>query len=457
MEKTCDTVPGIEAGILDNALVMIAVLGEKGEIVSWNHAAETITGYMQEEVIGRNTVWKDLYPDREYRSIVTMKIATILKTNNYFQNLETTIRTRSGESRTILWNTKTILSGGIKQSIAVGMDITGTREAMMFRESIIDNAHVFITVSDLKGTIRVWNKAAEKISGYTAEEVIGSRDIWEKVYPDPDYRRNVIQKISRIIAGHNHLDTMETTILTKSGEQRDMSWTTRQIEFGGIPHQIRIGLDITDMREAMMFRDSIIDNAYVLITVIGPKGTILVWNKAAEMITGYAHDDVIGRRDIWKKIYPDPEYRRTVTRKISQIIAEHNFFENLETTIITKAGERRDISWNTRQIGFSGIHHEIAIGRDITEQRKAEEALVAYMTEMTMRLKQPIGIIGETLLESAQLIKDGLLTNEEIILMLEGQARNAAQVEVNFGEFQTAIVQKNRRIPEAYRKFLDGE
>jgi hypothetical protein len=78
------------------------------------------------------------------------------------------------------------------------------------------------------------------------------------------------------------------------------------------------------------------------------------------------------------------------------------------------------------------------------------------MTEMTMRLKQPVGIVSETLLESAQLIKEGMLTQDEIILMLEGQARNAARIGENIQEFQTAIVEKNRAIPEAYRKFLEG-
>ena len=78
------------------------------------------------------------------------------------------------------------------------------------------------------------------------------------------------------------------------------------------------------------------------------------------------------------------------------------------------------------------------------------------MTEMTMRLKQPIGIISDTLLESAQLIKDGLLTHDEIIMILEGQARKTSQIEANIREFQTAIVSKNRQIPEAYRKFLEG-
>jgi PAS domain S-box-containing protein len=334
MERTNGEKSCIDAGILDNALVMIAVLGEEGQIVSWNHAAENITGYLQKEVSGSNAIWKDLYPDKDYRKSVTQKIADILKTNNYFENFETTIRTRSGESRIILWNTKKILEGGLPRTITVGMDVTAEREAKVFRESIIENANV-------------------------------------------------------------------------------------------------------------------------LITVLGPKGTILVWNKAAEMITGYASDEVIGRREIWKKLYPDKEYRHSITQKISGIISEQNYFENLETTILTKNHDTKIISWNTRQVGTGGVYHDIAIGRDITEQRKAEEALVAYMTEMTMRLKQPVGIISNTLVESAQLIKEGMLTPEEIITVLEGQARNAAQIEANIREFQAAIVEKNRSIPEAYRKFLE--
>ena len=49
-----------------------------------------------------------------------------------------------------------------------------------------------------------------------------------------------------------------------------------------------------------------------------------------------------------------------------------------------------------------------------------------------------------------------MLTHEEIITVLERQARNASRIEANIQEFQTAIVEKNRSIPEAYRKFLKG-
>jgi PAS domain S-box-containing protein len=314
---------------------MIAVLGEKGRIVSWNHAAETITGYARDEVVGNNRIWKLLYPDKDYRNSVTRKILEILRARNYFENLETTIRTRTGESRIILWNTKEIKENGIFRTITVGMDVTTHRESDVFRESIIDNAHV-------------------------------------------------------------------------------------------------------------------------LLAVLDPRGNIQVWNKAAETITGYSREEVLGHRDVWKQLYPDPEYRRGITQRIAGILSTGNYFENLETTILTKAGDRRIISWNTRQIGGAGAYHEIAIGCDITAQRMAEEALVGYMAEMAMRIKQPVVIIRDNLKDAARMIREGKLEPEEIAMLLDSQVRNAAQVSENVDEFQKAIVEKNKEIPEAYRKFLGG-
>ena len=326
----------IEAGILENALVLIAVLEKSGRIVAWNHAAETITGYSKDEVIGSTLVWKNLYPDAEYRNSVTARIAAILKEKNYFENFETTITTRSGESRIILWNTKEISGSGKKRVVTAGLDITRQKELDAFRESVVDNANV-------------------------------------------------------------------------------------------------------------------------LITVLGRKGEVFLWNTAAEEITGYPRADVVGSREIWKELYPDPAYRKIVTKKITEIIASHRYFENLDTTITTKSGGFRVISWNTREIGTGTSRLSIAIGRDITEQRKAEEALIAYMTEMAMRIRQPVGIIRDNLQDIADLIRTGKVTPEDTALLLDGQVRNATQVMANVQEFQKAIVEKNRAIPEAYRKFLEGD
>ncbi|RPH73235.1 PAS domain S-box protein [bacterium] len=321
---------------------------------------------------------------------------------------------------------------------------------------ILDNALVMIAVLEKKGRIVSWNHAAETITGYSKEEAIGNVEIWKKLYPDKEYRDSVTKRIQEILSQKNYFENFETIIRTRSGESRTMVWNTKLIFERGLPRTITVGMDVTMEREANAFRESIIDNAYVLITVLDPKGRVQVWNKAAEVITGYPASEVIGQKDIWKKLYPDAGYRHVITKKISTIISEHNYFENLETKIFTKNQEQRIISWNTRQIEFGGITHEIAIGRDITEQRKAEKALVAYMTEMTMRLKQPVGIIRATLLEAVELIRQGMLTQDEIIVLLETQARNAAQIQANIQEFQAAVVEGNQSIPELYRNFLEG-
>jgi PAS domain S-box-containing protein len=336
--------------------------------------------------------------------------------------------------------------------------MTGTTGAQSecIESGIMENALVLIAVLDKKGTIFKWNPAAVSITGYTKEEVIGNANVWKLLYPDKDYRRSVTSKIKKILAEKNYFENLETTIKTKSGEFRSILWNTKEILWEGDSKVISVGIDITSQKEMDAFSRSIIDNANVLMAVMASHGRVLVWNKGAESITGYSRDEVVGTSMIWKRLYPDIEYRRTITRQITGIIAEQRYFENLVTTILTKNGKRRIISWNTKQIEASGGHHEIAIGRDITKQRHAEEALLAYMSEMVMRLRQPIEIVRENLQETIDLINEGKITKEEMITMLKGQVRNATQIAANIREFQQLIVEKNTDIPDAYRKFLEG-
>lgn len=322
---------------------------------------------------------------------------------------------------------------------------------------ILENALVMIAVMEGAGKIVAWNHAAETITGYTKEDAIGDTTVWKKLYPDETYRNSVTARISAILKENNYFENFETTIRTKAGERRTILWNTKQISSSGKKRVVTAGLDITKQKEQEAFLESIVKNANVLITVLGPKGEVLLWNTAAEEITGYSRAEAVGSGAIWKRVYPDPVYRKTVTTKITEIISSRRYFENLETRVTIKTGETRIITWNTREIGSGTKRLSIAIGRDITEQRKAEEALIAYMTEMAMRIKQPVGIIRDNLQDAAGLIRAKKITLEEAAMILDGQVRNATQVMANVQEFQKAIVEKNRAIPEAFRKFLEGD
>ena len=132
------------------------------------------------------------------------------------------------------------------------------------------------------------------------------------------------------------------------------------------------------LRDMSVFQENIISNARVWIMVLDGKGTILLWNTAAEEITGYKAVEILGKRDIWKFLYPEKEYRSQITRHIKQIISEKKYLENFETTIHTKSGDEKIISWNTRDFPeVSGQKQKyIAIGMDVTDRRLAEQRLL---------------------------------------------------------------------------------
>lgn len=301
-----------------------------------------------------------------------------------------------------------------------------------------------IAVLGEKGRVVFWNQGAEMITGYPPNDVLGSNAVWRDLYPEKAYRDSITLQIAGILKTKNSFKNFETNIRTRLGESRIILWNTRKIPGAGPARTIAVGIDVTTEREAMAFRDSIIENANLLIAVLDPDGTVRIWNKAAVAITGYSPIEVIGRRDIWKKLYPVPEYRREITDRITRIIAEQNYLEDIETTIRTKGGESRVISWNTRQAGSKGTYHEIAIGRDVTRRHKAEEAMASLMDGMTVRLKEPAGMMRSRLLESARLMKEGKISTGEIIAMLESQARNAEHIETTIRELQSAIAGMDR-------------
>jgi len=122
---------------------------------------------------------------------------------------------------------------------------------------------------------------------------------------------------------------------------------------------------------------AIINNANVWFTVIDPDTQVIIWNTAAEEISGYSRDEVIDRSDIWKQIYPDPSKRRKISDRISEIISSETLLENFETTIPTQSGEERHILWNTNPLAGSDgtLLGYVVIGRDVTELARAIDEL----------------------------------------------------------------------------------
>lgn len=131
-----------------------------------------------------------------------------------------------------------------------------------------------------------------------------------------------------------------------------------------------------DLSLLNQFRESIIDNANIWINVLDAQARVTVWNKAAEQISGYRRDEVIGGDGIWALLYPDEDYRNDIARRVKSILEDGLEVEGFETRMRCRDGGHKIISWNQRRFfSESGEIGSIAIGQDVTERKRLQQEL----------------------------------------------------------------------------------
>jgi PAS domain S-box-containing protein len=273
------------------------------------------------------------------------------------------------------------------------------RESENKLDAIIRGSPIPQFVIDSNHRVTHWNEALEKYSGIKAEDIIGTNQHWRAFYP---HERpcmtdllidGAIEKIPELYEEKFAKSTLiegayeGTDFFPQMGQSGVWLYYTAAL-IRGIDGRI-IGAmetleDITGRKNAEMtvqkllqFQNSALMNANVLLFVIDPNGIVKIWNKAAESITGYTAGEVVGSNTIWRRLYPEKEYRRLITSKILPIIKNNNFLENLETTVRCRNGDQKVVSWNTKAMTdeIGSLSGYIAIGLDITAHKRAEEAL----------------------------------------------------------------------------------
>lgn len=114
------------------------------------------------------------------------------------------------------------------------------REQSDLLQTIFDNVPAMISVYDPQIKDIRLNKAFEKITGWSREE-LQNYNVMELVYPDPEYRQMVAQFMQSLQPGYKDLRMM-----TKSGKIIETSWANIQIPDG---RQVGIGIDISDRKQ----------------------------------------------------------------------------------------------------------------------------------------------------------------------------------------------------------------
>lgn len=276
-------------------------------------------------------------------------------------------------------------------------------------QAILDNARDAIISIDQSGRITLFNRCAERIFGYSADEALG-KDV-SILMPSPyreehaayleNYEKTGIQRAIGQIR--------EVQARRKSGEVFPTELSVSEVRFGDDVTYVAILRDVTERRNAEEalrnerdFAERLIDTAQVIVLVLDPEGRIVLYNRYMEEICGFRLEETHGKD--WFSIFVPAARRERIRKAFFERLPDINVQGGIDAILI-RNGSTREIEWQVRSLKNSqgqsiGV---LAIGQDVTERNRAGRrraaqyavtrvlAEAASLAEATPKLLQAIG------------------------------------------------------------------
>ncbi|PYI91686.1 MAG: hypothetical protein DME97_12380 [Verrucomicrobia bacterium] len=239
---------GLNRALLDSALDCIITMDASGSVTEFNAAAQHVFGYSREEAVGQELASLIIPP--AFRERHRQGLRHYLETGEgpvLGRRIEIT-GVRSDGSEILVELAITVLQVQGKPAFTAYLrDITDRKrgeEAIRRLAAIIESSDDAIISKDLSGIITSWNAAAERLFGYTPEEIIGQ----PLITLIPPERRDEEPRILERIQRGEPIEHYDTVRRRKDGSLLDISVTVSPVkdQNGQIIGASKIARDITE-------------------------------------------------------------------------------------------------------------------------------------------------------------------------------------------------------------------
>jgi len=227
------------------------ISSKEGKFLDCNQALLDMLGYSTKEEFLNIDIAQDLYVNPEDRKNFQERI----ENEGYVKDLEVEFKKKNGERITVLLTGHPVKNekGEIVGYEGINLDISerkrienDLREANEFFMNLIESSVDGIIAADMKGNIFIFNKGAEALTGYTAEEVIGKAPIAE-IYPE-GVAKEVMKKLrSPEYGGVGKLTPSQFNVVNKAGEEIPIQLSATLICDGMGKEVASVGI-FTDLR-----------------------------------------------------------------------------------------------------------------------------------------------------------------------------------------------------------------
>jgi PAS domain S-box-containing protein len=358
-----------------------AVRAPDGVIVWFNTRATQLWGRTpmigdpDEKFCGAHKLFQ---PDGTYLAHCDTPVALALKTGAPTHGQEVVIEKPGGSRVNVLVHIEPIResNGSIAGVVNFFQDITDRKRlerAQGLLASIVDSSEDAVVSKNLDGTITSWNKSAERLFGYPAEEAIGQHI----TLIVPHDRRNEETMILEKIRRGERLEHFETLRVRKDGTLVNISVTISPVKdaAGNVVGASKVARDITERRmveQELAERALLLDLSNDAIFVRDPADRVTYWNDSASELYGYSRAEAMGQvtHDLLHTEFPESLERITEQLQrdghwTGELI--HRRKDGSQIVVVSRWALERDNRGNPKCV--------LETNNDITQQKRSEKAL----------------------------------------------------------------------------------
>lgn len=402
---------------LDQTVIAVVTIDQNNRIVYFNAAAEKLWGYKSAEVIGKNVSFivpkvhqpgHDEYVNHHRRTGENRIIGS---------SRELELERKDGSKTWINLTLSEIRMGKHTYYTAFARDCSKEREERSVVEQVLHQAHDGVITIDSQNNIIFVNPAAEKMWGFTREEMLGQNI---KMLVAPEHRSQHDQYVNRNReTGVNRLigKPIELPIHTRDGEVRWGLITLAKVVVGTDILFTAFVKDVTDevsRREEIEMLSLVANETSNSVVITNHKGEIIYVNNGFEQMTGYALSEVRGKvpgrflqgRDT----HPD-----TVARIRDRLKRHEPFYE--EILNYRKDGKPYWIAMSINPVfdTTGQLYRFVSVQADITSiKQSAKDSM------------DRLGLINESLMV-VEWNPDGKLAHMNTLFLQKSGSREAAQ------------------------------
>jgi diguanylate cyclase (GGDEF)-like protein/PAS domain S-box-containing protein len=357
----------------------IVITSTGGEILFVNPAFCDLTGYEERDVLGQNP--RLLSSGQHPRAFYQIMWDTIRAGKTWFGE----IMNRRKDGTLYLEDMRITpvrgSKGEIVSYIAIKRDVTAQQAAgrdKALLASIVESSDDAIVSGTPSNVILSWNRAAESLFGYTAEEAIGKP---VSTFIPPDVVPVHAHYSAQVMQGSS-VSQYESRCLTKDGRSVPVSVTGSPVfdDAGNVVALSAIIRDISAKKQAeedQSLLSSIVQYSDDAIISVKIEGSIVSWNRGAEKLLGYTSEEILGENI---SILHDADAGE-VAPAIFEKLRRGESIEAFDTFLLAKDGTAIDVSLSIFPIrdatgnptGASGIARDIRPRLQVQRERQKTE------------------------------------------------------------------------------------